>query len=183
MKIKQFLVWGVLLILLLGGLLLFKKRGLPKSQSRTENSAQLQPLGLKQTERIQIERHPGPPRLLTIVKAWQGEKASWRIPDLGNEMADGQKLDRLLVWLQEIAEDMKEGKGSSASDLQGSEEFFRVSLYDGGWNPLFVVLIGKDKDPAGRFWVRQEGSEVVYWTGNDLPTLVQDSFVEAPSVP
>ena len=132
---------------------------------------------MDRVERIQIGRRPDMP-LLTIVKAKQGEDFSWRIPDLGNARADAKKIDELLSQLQKIAEEIKSERGGEATSLEGKGESFRVLLYDGNWNPLFALMMGQNEDPAGRHWVRQEGSASTHWTSVNLLSLLQGPWVE-----
>ena len=128
---------------------------------------------VNQIEKIQIGKggpadDPAAHLLVTLVKAKRTGEQDWKIPDLSNASVDHEKVNHLLKQIR-----YAKGRLVTKNRLAYSEfglshqDTFRVSLFNGKWKPILILLIGSKTD-LGLSFIRRGGSKAIYQVEGDL---------------
>ena len=122
---------------------------------------------LSEKRRSEAEIQTTDPYLSTFIDSPTAQ-TSWKIPDLGNALANEKKVNRFLAKVTEVAAEIREGRASKAEHFDFEQGRFHIALYDGEWHPLLTLLIGNRRDEQGALFVREEGFPTTYVTNTDL---------------
>ncbi len=170
MKLKHLFILLSILLVLVAGIVLKKFR--PRPELATQEFTPLN-LSFETPRAAQImlskKKQPAVAPQVQLKKI----KDQWRVTNFLNARADQSKVDTFLTEIQKAKGELRGNSKETLEDFGITDEkAIQVKLAGVDDKPVLQFLIGTKQAGYGKVFIRQQGSNSVYLTEANLPSLM-----------